>query len=316
MTPDCLIIGAGPAGLVAATYLGRFRRRVTVLGAGKSRAAWIPVSHNTPGFPEGISGPALLGRMRDQAGRYGARFVEAAVESLAREPGGMFAASTEAGVFRAPRVLLATGGEDVEPELPGLEQAVARGLVRQCPICDAFEVTDKRVALIGYGKCRVREALLLRSYTADLTVLTLGRDLDLPPEEEASLREAGIRVLREPVARLGMQDGRIAEWHMASGARHRFDTLYTALGWTPRSRLACALGAAADEDGALIVDAHQRTSVDGLYAAGDVVRGLSQISVAAGQAAIAATDINRSMPFPWRSAPDVAGIPAEVQSSE
>ena len=295
---ECIIIGAGPAGLTAATYLARFRRRVLVVDGGASRASWIPVSHNLPGFPDGVPGPALLDRMRTQALRYGARIVPGRVERLEKLPGDRFAAAVGGRRVEAERVLLATGGLDVEPELPGIRDAVRRGLVRYCPICDAYEVTGQKVALIAYGKCRIKEALLLRAYTADLTVLTLGREMHIPPEERAALAEADIDVLEDPVAELAVEGDKIAAWHMRGGGKHAFDTVYSALGVDIRSGLATALGAEADEDGALIVRDHQRTSVPGLYAAGDVVRGLSQVAVAVGQAAVAATDMNRSLPFP------------------
>lgn len=299
---DCLIVGAGPAGLTAATYLARFRRRVLVVDNGASRASWIPVSHNLPGFPDGIAGPELLDRMRSQTLQYGAEALNGEVERLKALPDGGFAAEVGGRSIRAERVLLATGGLDVEPELPGVRDAVRRGLVRYCPICDAYEVMGQRVALIASGKCRVKEALLLRAYTADLTVLTLGQALHISAEERAQLGEAGIRILEAPVAELSMEGDKIAAWHMEDGGRHVFDTVYTALGVRVRSGLATALGAEADEDGALIVGDHQRTSVPGLYAAGDVVRGLSQVCVATGQAAVAATHMNASLPFP-RPAP-------------
>ncbi|MBV8616087.1 MAG: NAD(P)/FAD-dependent oxidoreductase [Acetobacteraceae bacterium] len=296
--PDMLVIGAGPAGLTAATYLARFRRRVCVVDSGASRAAWIPVSHNLIGFPDGISGTDLLSRLREQARKYGAEFIEGEAQRLERHADGRFTATIAGATVHASRVLLATGGLDVEPDLPGIRDAVRRGLVRYCPICDAYEAVDRKVALIAYGKCRLQEALLLRAYTADLTVLTLGRAMDISDAERDRLREADIRILDDPVRALASEGDSIAAWHMESGATHRFDTIYSALGTRIRSELATALGAEADEDGALIVRDHQRTSVGGLYAAGDVVRGLSQVSVAAGQAAVAATHMNASLPFP------------------
>jgi thioredoxin reductase (NADPH) len=295
---DCLVIGGGPAGLTAATYLSRFRRAVTVVDNGQSRASWIPVSHNLMGFPDGLSGEALLARLREQAARYGAKLVAGEVTSLTRLEEGGFEAAFGGRTVRASRVLLATGGLDVEPDLPGVRDAVGRGLVRYCPICDAYEVMGQKVGLIAFGHCRFREALLLRAYTADLTVLTLGRPMDMPDDERRALRDAGITILDMPVASLGIEGDRIAAWYMQDGSRHRFDSLYSALGTRIRSDLAAALGAAVDEDGALLVDGHQQTAVPGLFAAGDVVRGLSQISVASGHAAIAATHINRSLPFP------------------
>lgn len=298
VTVDCLVIGAGPAGLTGATYLARFRRRVLVVDGGASRASWIPVSHNVPGFPDGVGGPQLLDRMRDQAMRYGAEIVTGEVGRLERSPDGTFVAQADGHEISAQRVLLATGGLDVEPDLPGVRDAVRRGLVRYCPICDAYEITGQKVGLISTGKCRVKEALLLRAYTSQLTVLTLGQQLEISDEERSLLEDAGIRVLEQPVAELSHEGDRIVSWHMQGGEKHTFDTVYTALGVRVRSGLATGLGAEADEDGALIVRDHQKTSVPGLYAAGDVVRGLSQVCVGMGQAAVAATDMNASLPFP------------------
>ena len=295
---DCLVIGAGPAGLTAAIYLARFRRRVLVIDGGASRASWIPVSHNMPGFPEGVGGPDLLARMRSQALQFGAEIRPGEVERLQALPEGGFIATAGGQDIQAERVLLATGGLDVEPDLPGVRDAVRRGLVRYCPICDAFEIIGRDVGLIASGKCRVKEALLLRAYTARLSVITLGQELHISAQERAQLHEAGVRILEEPVAELSTEGDRIGAWHMRGGGKHVFDTVYTALGVRIRSGLATALGAEADEDGALIVRDHQETSVPGLYAAGDVVRGLSQVSVAIGQAAVAAIGINASLPFP------------------
>lgn len=295
---DCLVIGGGPAGLTAAIYLARFRRDFLVVDEGASRAAWIPLSHNHAGFPKGIRGAKLLKRMRSQATRYGTRIIAGEVRGLVSLPDGSFSASVGAETIRAKTVLLATGAKDIEPELPNLENAVRRGFIRHCPVCDAYEVIDRTVALIGYGKRCIRESLLLRAYTADLTLLTLGKELDIPPDDEEGLRKAGVRVVDEPVSQVAVERGQILAWRMKSGKVHRFDALYTALGLRMRSELGKELGADYDDDGALIVDKHQRTSVPGLYAAGDVVQGLTQISVAMGEAAIAATTINNSLPLP------------------
>ena len=292
---DCLVIGGGPAGLTAAIYLARFRRDFLVVDSGASRASWIPVSHNHPGFPEGIAGAELLVRMRAQAERYGARIVPGQVESLERLADGTFSAVLGRETMHAQTVLLATGVEDIEPELPNLECAVRNGLIRHCPICDAYEVIDQKVAIIGYGRSCIGEALLLRAYTDDLTLLTFGREVDISADERRALADCSVRVLEQPVAEVICEGDRIAALQMQDGGLHRFDSIYSALGLNVRSDLARALGAEHAEDGALITDRHQRTSVQGLYAAGDVVQGLTQISVASGQASVAATDINNSL---------------------
>lgn len=296
---DCLVVGAGPGGLTAATYLARFRRDFLVVDAGASRAAWIPRSHNVPAFPDGLAGPELLARMRSQAERYGADIVRGEVRRLDRRGGDGdddgFAADLGDRTVTARRVLLATGVRDVEPEMPDHDAAVRRGLVRYCPICDGYEVQGKKVAIIGRGKCKVREALLLRTYTTDLTLLSLERDLDHTPDERAELEEAGVRLVEEAVTGLAAEDGGVTIRLGRSGRALRFDTLYPAFGIKGRSDPVAPLGAERDEDGMLVVDRHQRTSVPGLYAAGDVARGLTQIAVAMGQAAVAATEINNSL---------------------
>src|SRR4029078_1742603 len=118
---DCIIIGGGPAGLTAATYLGRFRRRILVIDAGKSRAALIPKTRNYPGFVDGIEGVMLLKRLREQAQNYGAELFAAMATQLSSNDG-MFFVGAEGRTFSAPYILLASGLEDVEPPLPELQE--------------------------------------------------------------------------------------------------------------------------------------------------------------------------------------------------
>ena len=293
---DCLVVGAGPAGLTAAIYLARYRRNFLVLDSGASRAAWIPLSHNHPGFPDGIPGVELLQRMRAQAERYGAAVRAAApVSGLRRGPDGLFRADTDGEGFGARTVILATGVIDLEPELPNLYQAVQRGLIRHCPICDAYEVIDHRIGLLGHGTHGFAEALFLRDYSPDVTLLSLGQDLGLTEAQRRRLAELGIGTVEIPVAEVVTEGGRITRLVLEDGSVHAFDTLYSALGCAPRNDLARALGADLGETGRLLVDPRQQTSVDGCYAAGDIVEGLNQISVAMAQGAAAATAIHNRL---------------------
>jgi thioredoxin reductase (NADPH) len=287
---DCIVIGAGPGGLTAAVYLARYLREIVVLDDGRSRALWIPRSHNCPGYPDGIPGPELLDRLRRQAARYGASMLAGEVKALDCRDGCFAAALSDREIF-ASAALLATGVEDVQVPVADVRDAVRRGLVRHCPACDAYEVRDRKVGIIGQGKCRLQEAMLLRCYTSDLTVLSLGREPDLTDDERAELKAAGIAVADAPVLELVAEAEGICA--LLSGGRvFRCDTLYAALGLRARSELAVRLGAEHDADGRLSVDDHQRTSVPGLYAVGDVVQGMTQIGIAMGQAAIAASAIN------------------------
>jgi len=138
---DCLIIGGGPAGLTAAIYLGRFQRNVALFDGGASRAAFIPSTHNCPGFPEGISGNERLIRLGTQASRYGARIISGIIERLEKTDDG-FIAHGAGGVIASRTVLLATGIVDVVPRMAHLREAIADGCVRLCPICDAYVRRD------------------------------------------------------------------------------------------------------------------------------------------------------------------------------
>ena len=301
-TLDCLIIGGGPAGLAAALYLARFNRSIALVDSGASRAAWIPTTHNFPVFAEGIAGPAMLDRQRENLAQYGITPRRTQVTALARG-NDHFAATLDddPAPLLARRVLLATGAVDIEPNLPDHAEALKRGLIRYCPICDGYEARGKRVAVLGHGARGLGEAVFLaRSYTKDVTLLTLGQPL--APDDEARAKEHGIRILTAAIDALEIEGDRIAALR-AGGEEHRFDTLYSALGLKVRSDLALALGAEHDETGSLVVDEHNRTTVPGLYAAGDVVRGLNQIVVAMGHAAVAATDIHNRCELPTEDEP-------------
>jgi thioredoxin reductase (NADPH) len=291
---DCLVIGGGPAGLTAAIYLARFHLSVVVIDSGYSRAGLIPCSHNHAGFPDGVSGTELLTRMRVQASKHGAVLHRGLVSDVGREDG-QFVARADCGTFGARSVLLATGVVNRRPEMMGdaaHDLALAQGLLRYCPICDGFEVTDKRIAVLGTGQRGLGEAVFLRSYSANVTLVAPGEGHDLDAAERAELAEAGI-ALAGTCRAIVPADGQIVL--DIEGAATRFDTLYPALGSEIRSELAAGLGAKLAGEGGMVVDAHQRTDIAGLYAAGDVVLGLDQISHAMGEGGVAATTIRNDL---------------------
>jgi thioredoxin reductase (NADPH) len=295
---DALVIGAGPAGLTAATYLARFHRRFAVVDAGESRARWIPASHNCPGFPRGIGGGELLARLREQAMGFGVRIEAGRIARLRRE-GGIFVAVADDGrAWRARLVLLATGVVDVMPEMDGLEAGIERHAVRLCAICDGYEASDDAIAVYAPVDEAIRHAAFLRTFSR--RVAALPNAAGAPSPECARLAaEAGIRVLPPATALRCTDAGCVAT---TADGEHRFDTLYPVLGSDAQSGLATALGARVDDNGELRVDAHMQTSVDGLYAIGDVVSALNQISVALGHAAIAASAMHHRLPRNWREA--------------
>lgn len=274
---DCLIIGAGPAGLTAAIYLQRFHRHICVVDSGQSRARRIPLSRNYPGFPDGVNGNQLLALMKRQLRKNGGAVTKGTVSALRKREDGTFEAHGGERALDARTVLLATGIVDIEPQLPGFEELRDSGLVRYCPVCDGNEYSGKRIAILGSGAHGMREFEFIRSFSERVTYFALdtgaGNIRSLAYQHETG----GIRV------------------DLADGTQQDFDVMYCALGCDVRSAPALALGAEHDERGCINVDAHCETSVSGLYAAGDVVNALDQIAVATGHAAIAATAIHNRL---------------------
>jgi thioredoxin reductase (NADPH) len=291
---DVIVVGGGAAGLTAAIYLSRFHLRTLVIDSGQSRAASIPLTRNHAGFPDGIAGRELLARMRAQASLYGTVFLNGTARDITRTDEG-FTVPAAQQAFDTRAVLLATGVFNRRPEMPDTahDAALGAGLIRYCPICDGYEVTDKRIAVLGSGEHGAKEALFLRGFSADITLIAETSDAAMPTAWQAQLNAAGIvQVEGKPGAPSISGDQITVE---TSAGVLSFDTLYPALGSDIRSELAVALGAQASEEGCLTVDAHQRTSVARLYSAGDVVLGLDQISHAMGEGGVAATTIRNDL---------------------
>ena len=291
---DCLIVGGGPAGLTAAIYLARFHLDILVVDDGKGRAESIPCTHNHAGYPDGISGKELVRLMREQAQRYGARIERDYVTRLDKTDAG-FCASWGSGSVEAKTVLLATGVKNRRPPMDEdlHDDALQRGLIRYCPICDGFEVTDKRVGVIGSDSRGVAEAIFLRSYTPDVTLIAPDATLKLTEEDKDRLKSAGIECVDGPAQAVAISDKCIVV-DTAKG-HYTFDSVYPALGSDTHNQLATQLDARLNEQGCIGVDTRQRTSVPGLYAAGDVVIGLDQISHAMGEGGVAATTIRNDL---------------------
>jgi thioredoxin reductase (NADPH) len=297
---DCLIIGGGPAGLTAATYLARFHRTVLVIDDGRSRAELVASSHNYPGF-KGISGSDLLTALRAQVRQYGVAVEHQTATALRADDQGTSLITTLADgtTISARRVLLATGIIDETPALPGLQKLVYQGALRFCPICDGYEARDRRIGVLGPARLAPKKAIFLRTYSRDITLLLTDELQALNGPALRSLRNAGIAIGTGRVVDVNPSPDSIVAIR-ATGEHCQLEILYPALGCAVRSELAVTLGARANEEGNLIVDARQQTSVRNLYAAGDVVSDLHQIAVATGHAAIAATSIHNSLPPNFR----------------
>lgn len=293
-TIDVAVIGGGPAGLTAAIYLARFRRKVVVIDRGGSRAAMIPRSHNHAGYPDGIPGKELLALMQTQALQFGAEVLSGDVAQIAAD-GDSWRLTGDGFELSANAVLFATGVDNRYPE--GIprdvhDAALAAGQLRYCPICDAYEASGQRIGVIGAESHGVAEALFLRGFSDRVTLFTKIQ-CELHELDRHNLAKAGVTWDPRPVGHYAFGDE--VEMCFADGTSTTVDTIYPALGSDPNCELVGQLGLRTDEDGCILTDKHQRVGLTGLYAAGDVVAGLDQISVAMGHAAIAATAIHNDL---------------------
>lgn len=287
---DCLVVGAGPGGLSAALYLARFLRRVLVLHDGTSRALRISKTHNVPGFPDGVAGADLIERMTGHATRFGAQVREAEVVSASRN-GDRFELVTRDGQrFSASVLILATGLAMNQIPLPHdvHEAAMDAGTVRYCPICDGYEHRDDRVAVVGCDEQGANEALFLRRYSPDITLVPRAFD-ELDAQQRDELARAGITTVEHAADHFEPHGNAMHVYVEGRDEPMEFDVVYPALGTRQRTELARSLGVPLNDKGAADARAPYGTAVAGLYCVGDIVDGLDQISVAMGHGAIAAT---------------------------
>lgn len=284
---DCVIVGGGPAGLTAALYLARFLRSVTVFDAQDGRARLIPTTHNLAPFPDGISGRDLLDRMLSHAELYGAKVEPDTVRKVVKLGDG-FRITTDNRTVTARTVIFATGVFNHRPPLSPQDhdQGVARGLIRYCPVCDAHEVRNKRIAVLGNGEHGAMEARFLIPYSPFVTLI--------PSDGSVGMPQDGIAVLEAAMEKISLAGSEVIV-SMQTGTSQRFDTLYVALGTTARTDLRVDPAVNMSSNGHIVVDERHRTNIDGAYAIGDVTEGLDQIAVAMGQGAIAATAIHNSL---------------------
>ena len=291
-TVDVLVVGGGPAGMNAALVLGRGRRRVVLCDDGKPRNAAATEMH---GFitRDGYSPRALKSAGRDDLGAY--ETVEIVDEHVARlDRDGAFVASLESGrIVHARRVVLATGMRDMLPPIDGIGERWGRS-VFVCPHCDGWEFRDRRIGVFGPAKDSVGLAQELRRWSPRLVAFgldpqTLDRDLAV------WIRAAGVACHRSAPVALAGDDGTLETVVLADGTRAPCDVLFLCAALVQRSELAASLGCALTADGHVVVDEEHRTSVDGVYACGDMCTPIHQVIVAAADGARTAIAVDSAI---------------------
>jgi thioredoxin reductase len=292
-TSDCIVIGAGPAGLNAALVLGRARWRVLVLDDGSPRNYATHEMHGVLGH-DGLDPAELRAHGRAELARYGVQVVCLAVED-AEVLDGAVRVTCAGRVELARTVLLATGMLDEVPDIPGFADVWGTS-AHTCPYCDGFEHRDERLAVLAAGERGEHLAVLLRQWSDDVVLLTNGPH-DLAAEQLARVRAIGVPVIETAVVQLDSHDGRLRRVRLGDGQALDRDALFFYVGWRLRNDVARSLGCQLREDGSIAVDSNQATTVDRVYAAGNCSDPRALVPAAAGNGVTAAVAINARLCF-------------------
>ncbi|MFE4330508.1 NAD(P)/FAD-dependent oxidoreductase [Streptomyces sp. NPDC056831] len=285
---DVVVIGAGAAGLSAALLLARARRRVAVVDAGEPRNA--PAAH-MHGYlsRDGLPPATLLDLGRAEIAHYGVDVIRGRVEHV--EPG--YDVRLEGGpVLKARRLLVATGLRDELPDLPGVRERWGKDLLH-CPYCHAYEVRDQPLAVLGAHPGAVHQALLLHQWSKDIVFLT--HTLELSPQEREQLEAFGVNIVEGRAVRLVVDDDRLRGVELTDGRVIPRTAAFLFPYPASRDDLLTLLGCAKDDNGWVVTDRTGRTSVPGVWAAGNVVDPRAQVIAAAGMGSSAAFAINADL---------------------
>jgi thioredoxin reductase len=310
---DVVVVGGGPSGLAAASWLARYRRRVLVVDSGEHRADQVEHSHGYLGR-DPQTPRELLARGRQEVLAYPtAAIIPDVVESAERTPRGFAVRLRDGGLVLTHRLVLACGVRDAKPDVPGLEEHYGAS-VFHCPACDGYEARDRDVVALGWSENLVGFAATLLGWARSVTVVTAGERFRGDETCRTLLDRHGVEVIEEPVVHLLGQRGELRAARLASGRVLPCSLAFFSVAHRPRTDLAQQLGCTIDDEGYVEVNDCGRTTIDGVYAAGDLVPGLQLTSVAVAKGVVAGVGCAQSFVGQPTAvlAPDAApDLPAE-----
>ncbi len=290
---EVVIVGGGLAGLSAAIYLGRARRKPVLIHSERSMAKWEPDVQNYLGFPDGIDGSELLDRGIKQVGQFHVEVVHDEIQSLQQNEH-CFELIGQGHRYRARRVLIATGLTHLPPNIPGVKECLGHSLFF-CKDCDAYRVQGKRIVILGCNNEAADYALAMLLFSPSVTICTNGQTPVWDSSHHGWLMEYQVMIQKERIHTVEHEDGQITSLRFDNGASLNIDAAFVTRGDICHSDLVRSVGAELTADGQIVVDHCLRTSVPNLYAAGCVTTANCQMIIAAGQGAIAAQAINRDL---------------------
>ena len=288
-TVDVCVVGGGPAGLSAATWLGRYRRSVVVLDSQTHRNRWVEQAHGYLGS-DPVDPAALLERARGDLGQYATVTIRTAeAQSAQCSVDGLFSLRlTDGDEVHAKRLVLAMGVNDAFPEIENFFDYYGRS-VFHCPSCDGYEARDQPVVVFGWNENVAGFARGLLDWAASVMVVTDGRSFEGETGHRRQLERLGVKIVEDEVEELCGQEGELQAVRLRTGGVVPCTKAFFSIAHRPRTQLAEQLGCDLTAEGCLQVDAEGRTNVPGVYGAGDITPGMQYIQTAAAKGAQAGT---------------------------
>lgn len=301
---DLLIIGAGPAGLTAAIYAERSGLRSVVADKATigGQVSITPVVENYPGFTR-IAGKTLMDMMAQQAIQYAEIHEGEEIISIEKKDD-IFEVLSSRTKYHVRAILLTTGADSRKLGVPGENEFQGRG-ISYCAACDGYFFKDgKKVVVVGGGNTAATEALYLKNIGVDVTIIHRRDTLRAEEYLRQSLTDNKIPVIwnsevRKIAGEKFVTSVEVENTKEKTAKTMPVDGIFIAIGYTPNNALASSLGVEMDEEGYIKVDKGYRTSIKGIYAAGDITGGVKQIVTAVGQAAVAAMSIFEDLSNPY-----------------
>lgn len=310
---EVAVVGGGPAGLSAALYTTRLTHDTILIDRGGGRAAMMAETHNVIGVTEDVSGNELLATGKEQLQAYGATVERGFVESIERLEDGRFRLGVGDTTVLADSVVLATGFSDERPDPP--LPRTARGL-HYCLHCDAYTFVDAPVYVMGHDDSAAHVAMIMLNFTDDVDLLTRGAEPEWSEETAELLAGHPVEVIdTEVVGVHNDADGWLEALEFEDGTVREYRGGFALYGSAYNTDLAEQLGCELNDDGTIAVDDHGNTSVDGVYAVGDVTPGHNQIPIAIGEGANAGLDIHmrlREFPRSMEAIRESGAVPPEA----
>ncbi|ESJ26802.1 thioredoxin reductase [Cupriavidus sp. HPC(L)] len=297
MRYDAIVIGGSFAGLSAATYIARARRSVCIIDAGAPRNRFATHSH---GFltQDGSNPGALLATARQQVAAYPTTtFIEGKAIGASGELGAFSVTLANGEVVEGARLVLAYGISDELPDLPGLKERWGKSVIH-CPYCHGFEFSGQRLGVLSMSPMSVHQAMLIAEWGP--TTLYLNGEPQPDDGVLAELQKRGVTIESARIRALHGEGTALSTVELTDGRMTEIDALYIGPRNHPNSHIAQQLGCESHETpfGSIIqTDDLKATTVDGVYAAGDITRGAHSVTWACSDGVMAAVALHRSLVF-------------------